>query len=115
MVSAGTAPKVAFSPTRPLHEAGPRIEPAPSVPSAIGPRPAATAAAPPPLEPPGVRSRFQGLRVMPKEGPSVRPFTPNSGVVDLATMMAPAPRRRCTSTSSDLATLSSKIAEPWRV
>ena len=76
------------------------IEPAPSVPSASGPRPAATAAAPPPLEPPGVRSRFQGLRVTPKDGPSVRPLTPNSGVVVLPMMMAPAARRRCTSTSS---------------
>ena len=116
VVSAGTAPSVGFSPTSPLHEAGPRIEPAPSVPSDSGPSPAATAAAPPPLEPPGVRSRFQGLRVMPKDGPSVSPFTPNSGVVALAMMMAPAARRRLTRMSSAAAGgLSSKIAEPCRV
>ena len=42
-----------------------RIEPAPSPAEAIGTRPAATAAPEPPLEPPGVRCGFQGLRVTP--------------------------------------------------
>ena len=45
--------------------------------------PASPAAAPPPLDPPGVRSRFHGLRVMPVSGESVTPFQPNSGVVVL--------------------------------
>ena len=44
--------------------AGWRIEPPVSVPSASGASPAATAAAEPPLEPPGMRSRSQGLRVI---------------------------------------------------
>ena len=42
-----------------------RIEPPPSLPWATGTRPAATAAADPPEEPPGVRSRFHGLLVAP--------------------------------------------------
>ena len=40
-----------------------RIEPPPSLAVARGAMPDASAAAEPPLEPPGVRSRFQGLRV----------------------------------------------------
>src|SRR2546426_666629 len=43
-----------------------RIEPPPSVPMWRGPRPAAAAAEAPPLAPPGGRSRFHGLRVIPK-------------------------------------------------
>ena len=42
-----------------------RIEPPPSAAGAIGTRPAATAAAEPPLEPPGLRCGSQGLRVTP--------------------------------------------------
>src|ERR1700676_5309767 len=62
----GTRPREGFRPTRPVCEAGRRIDPPPSVPIAIGPIPAETAATAPPLEPPGVNSRFQGLRVGPK-------------------------------------------------
>ena len=40
----------------------------PSVPIASGPHPAAIETAAPPLDPPLVRSRFQGLRVMPDTG-----------------------------------------------
>ena len=40
-----------------------RTLPAPSVPIAQGPMPAATAAAAPPEDPPEVRFTFQGLRV----------------------------------------------------
>ena len=64
----GTRPKVGFSPNTPQNDDGTRIEPTPSVPIAIGPQPAATAAAAPPLDPPLVRPRFQGLRVMPETG-----------------------------------------------
>ena len=56
-----------------------RIEPAPSEAVAAAHSPAATAAALPPLEPPGVRSVFQGLRVTPKAGPSVSPMIASSG------------------------------------
>jgi hypothetical protein len=47
----------------PQSEAGWRIEPPVSVPIAQGASPAATAAAEPPLEPPGTRCGSQGLRV----------------------------------------------------
>ncbi len=63
--SFGTRPSVGFSPTTPVHEAGQRIEPPPSVPTASGATPTASAALAPPLEPPGVIARFQGLRVTP--------------------------------------------------
>src|SRR5207244_3854786 len=52
-------------PTMPHSAAGWRIEPPVSVPSAQGASPAATAAALPPEEPPGTRSRSHGLRTGP--------------------------------------------------
>src|SRR5262245_42650820 len=64
-------PRDGFSPTRPQQEAGMRTEPPPSVPCAAGASPAATAAAAPPLEPPGVRSRSHGLRQAPLSSDSV--------------------------------------------
>jgi hypothetical protein len=45
-----------------------RIEPPPSLPCAIGMRPAATAAAAPPLDPPGVSSGLHGFEVGLGEG-----------------------------------------------
>ena len=62
--------------------------------------PAATAAAPPPEEPPGVFAGFQGLRVMPVSGLSVTPFQPNSGVVVLPSSTAPCSRSRATAGAS---------------
>src|SRR5207244_637228 len=61
-----TSPYVGFMPTIPHRAAGWRIEPPVSVPRAHGARPAATAAALPPEEPPGTRSRSQGLSTGPK-------------------------------------------------
>ena len=52
-----TRPRAGLIPNRPQQEAGMRIEPPPSLPWAAGARPAATAAAAPPLDPPGVASR----------------------------------------------------------
>ena len=66
-VRSGTRPYDGFKPYRPQNAAGIRIEPPASVPSATGPTPLATAAAPPPLEPPGVKLGSQGLRVTPKK------------------------------------------------
>ncbi|GAA3092309.1 hypothetical protein GCM10010449_15080 [Streptomyces rectiviolaceus] len=60
-----------FNPKRPLWAAGMRSEPAASVACAIGTTPAATAAPAPPLDPPALRSRFQGLRVAPYRTGSV--------------------------------------------
>ena len=60
-----TRPRCGFRPKSPQEAAGRRIEPPPSPAEAIGTRPAATAAALPPLEPAGLRCGSQGLRVMP--------------------------------------------------
>ena len=54
-------PREGLRPTRPQQEAGMRIEPPPSEPWASGTRPAATAAAEPPEEPPAIRVRSQGV------------------------------------------------------
>src|SRR5437868_3342978 len=89
-------PNEGLRPITPQKLAGMRIEPAPSLPSASGTRPAAIAAAEPPLEPPGVQSRCHGLLVRPSSGLSVMPLQPNSGVVDLPITIAPAARRFAT-------------------
>jgi hypothetical protein len=49
----------------PQHDAGMRIEPAPSLASAIGTMREAMAAAVPPLDPPGVMPSFHGFFVGP--------------------------------------------------
>ncbi len=89
--SSGIRPKLGFSPTTPDHDAGIRTDPPMSDPSASGTQPEATAAPDPPEEPPGVRSAFQGFRVIPHRGLSVKLEYANSGVVVLPTMIAPAP------------------------
>src|SRR5262245_16621901 len=109
----GTRPKVGLSPTRPQKLAGIRIEPAPSEPSASGASPAATAAAPPPVEPPGVRERSQGLRDSPKSRLSVEPRHANSGRFVLPTRIAPAARRRATLGASSGATNSASSRDPY--
>ena len=80
-----TRPYVGLSPTTPSTEAGMRIEPPVSVPIAARQELAATAAPEPALEPPGVRSRSQGLRV----GGMFWPYA-NSCVTVLPTTIAPA-------------------------
>ena len=69
----GIRPTDGFSPTTPFSDAGIRTDPAPSLPSASGPRPEATAAAAPPLEPPAVSPCAQALCVGPKRWLSVPP------------------------------------------
>ena len=91
-----------------------RIEPAPSEAEAIGTRPAATAAALPPLEPPGVRCGFQGLRVTPQVADSVKPQIASSGSSVLPTTIAPASRSRRT-ISESAAAGSVKPSVPWVV
>ena len=54
-----------FSPKQPVKLAGMRIEPPPSLAVTSGSTAAAIAADEPPLEPPGVSSRFHGERVTP--------------------------------------------------
>ena len=101
-----------MNPTTPLQAAGMRVDPPPSVAIASGTSPAATATAEPPLDPPAARSARQALRVRPNRGAWVRHCWPNSGVVVLPTMMAPACFSRATATASVSGTWSLKISEP---
>ena len=117
--AAGTRPKLGLSPKMPVNAAGMRIEPPPSVPTCKAPMPSAQAAAAPPLEPPGVRARSQGLRVMPVSALSVTPFQPNSGVVVLPISTAPCSRSRavagassCQGWSLAIARLPRKVGQP---
>ena len=63
--SLGMRCSVGLKPTTPQNAAGRITEPIVCVPSASGHMPAATAAADPLLEPPGVWARLCGLRVGP--------------------------------------------------
>src|SRR3954454_21884254 len=72
------------------------MEPPVSEPSASGAKPAATAAAEPPLDPPGTRVRSCGLRVGPKAEFSVDEPIANSSRFVFATATAPAPIMRST-------------------
>ena len=69
-----------------------RIEPPPSLACAAGTMPAATAAAEPPLEPPGESAGSHGLRVGPYSADSVTGSRPNSGVLVLPKITRPARR-----------------------
>src|SRR5580658_10082699 len=55
-------PRDGLMPNRPQTLLGMRMEPPPSLPWAAGARPAATAAAAPPLDPPADRVRSHGVR-----------------------------------------------------
>ena len=88
------------------------MEPPPSVPMDTVQRPAATAAAAPPLEPPGVRSVFQGLRQGSPNSFSVVPDWPNSGVLVLPSMIAPDAFTRSTTMESMSGTRSRNTADP---
>src|SRR6185437_12385518 len=90
-----TRPKVGFRPTMPQRLAGIRIEPPVSLPVAAMQKPAATAAAEPPEEPPGTRSVFHGLRVGGVTVPQAY-----SCVVVLPRKTAPALRSRATAAAS---------------
>src|SRR6266851_3294987 len=73
----------------PHRAAGWRIEPPVSVPSAHGASPAATAAALPPEEPPGTRSRFHGLSTGPKAEFSLEEPIANSSWLVFPSTQAP--------------------------
>src|SRR5881409_1333131 len=76
-------PYVGFAPTVPVTAPGWRIEPPVSEPTASGAMKAATAAAEPPPEPPGMRSRSHGLRVGPYAECSVEDPIANSSMLVL--------------------------------
>ena len=84
----------------PVTAAGWRIEPPVSVPIASGASKAATAAAEPPPEPPGIRVRSQGLWVGPKAKFSVEEPIANSSMFVLPRMTTPAARSRLTTVAS---------------
>src|SRR5208283_5338374 len=85
-----TRPYVGLMPTTPQKDDGCRIEPPVSVPSAPAHNPAATAAAEPPLDPPGTRSRSHGLRVFMKAEFSVDDPMANSSMFVFPIKTAPA-------------------------
>ena len=89
-------PYVGLRPTIPHSAAGWRIEPPVSVPSAHGAEPAATAAALPPLEPPGTRPRSHGLSTGPKAEFSLEEPIANSSWLVLPSSGAPAAASRAT-------------------
>ena len=62
--------------------------------------PAASAAAPPPVEPPGVRVTSHGLLVVPKIGLVLCQSAASGGTLVLPRSTAPAARRRATITAS---------------
>src|SRR5699024_5576041 len=112
----GIRPWVGLNPTIPQNAAGIRMLPPPSVPTAHGPIPAATAAAAPPEEPPAVKRGSTGLRVMPVSGLSVTAFHANSGVVVLPTNTIPSERiRAATGESTVQGWLGSTAWEPRSV
>ena len=89
-----------------------RSEPPPSPPVAIGARYAATAAAAPPLEPPGVRVVSHGLvPVMPSPLSQV-PTKPSSEQLVLPRMMPPASIMRSRNAAWFWGTWSLKMTEP---
>ena len=77
-----------------------------SLPSAIGTMPHASATAAPPLLPPQVFVRSYGLRVAPNTVLNVCEPAPNSGVLVLPSVIAPAARMRVTISASRVGTLS---------
>lgn len=89
-----------------------RIEPPPSLAPATGTTPAATAAADPPEEPPGVLLASHGLRAGPKRSGSVMPFAPNSGVLVLPKMTRPESSQRCTTVECSAAGIRDRGREP---
>ena len=87
-------------PTVPVTCAGWRMEPPVSEPSARGASKAATAAADPPPEPPGMRSRSHGLWVGPYAECSVDDPIANSSMFVLPSGTRPAARERATTVAS---------------
>ena len=87
-------------PATPHSDAGWRIEPPVSVPKLPAHSDAATAAAEPPEDPPGTRSRSQGLRTGLKALFSFDEPMANSSMLSLPRAMAPAAARRAETVDS---------------
>ena len=82
---------------------------------ALGHRPAASAAAAPPLDPPGVRVVSHGLRHAPFSSDSVTATVPNSGVFVLPMIVKPAERSLRTTEASATGTFSAKALHEYVV
>ena len=108
----GMRPGVGRSANVPQKLAGVRTEPPRSVPWATVTIPDATAAADPPLDPPELRSRENGVTVDSQSWLTLRGPKPNSGVLVLPRRIPPAAFSRLTHNSSTSGTLFSKIFEP---
>lgn len=108
----GTRPGDGRKPTTPQRLAGMRREPPRSLPLASGARPHASATAEPPEDPPAERARSHGLRVAPNRALTVFGPAPNSGVLVLPTMSAPACLRRAASRASSLGMWSAYSRDP---
>src|SRR5260370_22156665 len=89
-------PRDGFRPTAPQQLAGMRTEPPPSEPWAKAHSPAATAAAPPPLDPPAEWPRCHGLSVAPNTPYSVGGRVPNSEALVLPRIGQPSSFIRAT-------------------
>ena len=87
-------------------------EPPVSEPSAHGARPAATAAAEPPDDPPGTRSGSHGLRVGPNAEFSVDEPMANSSMFVLPSSDRPASRQRAATVESNTGTYPERIFDP---
>ena len=107
-----TRPCDGFIPNIPQKFAGMRIDPPPSLPRDIGVRRAATAAAPPPVDPPGVRSVSHGLRPYSPSRFSQVPTSANSGTLVLPSGTAPASFTRSTTAQSFSGTWSLNNRDP---
>src|SRR5713226_3381262 len=111
--SMGTRSGVGRSPTTPQHDAGMRIDPPVSPPSATVAMPAATAAPLQPLEPPGVMPWRHGFCVDPKSALAVPIDAASSGRLVLPRIAMPADLARATATASVSATRSCHDEVPY--
>src|SRR5262249_23047406 len=107
-----TRPYVGFTPTTPHSDAGWRIEPPVSDPRPSAANPAATAAADPPLDPPGTRRASWGLRVGPNAEFSVDEPIANSSQFVLPIMTPPAATTRSTAVAVYGGRQPSRIRDP---
>src|SRR2546421_7453070 len=83
-----------------------------SLPSSSADRPAATATADPPDDPPGERAGSHGLFVVPNTGLYVCASAAKVGVFVFPKMTAPAARRRATASASRSGTCPARISAP---
>src|SRR5689334_22514141 len=95
-----TVPYVGRRPTTPQRAAGCLMEPPVSEPSAHGARPAATAAAEPPEEPPGTRLGSHGFRLGPNAEFSVDEPIANSSMFVLPSVLRPRAAHRAATVAS---------------